>query len=85
MIEIPVLKITVIVKISELAKHYTPSLKRVKSDEKGKFVILAPLDLLPLTQSQKNEQINNLGVQRNMWFLFTTISDRPLMAHSYHL
>lgn len=44
MIEIPVLEITVIVKISELTKHYTPPLKALKSDEKGKFVILASLD-----------------------------------------
>lgn len=85
MIKIPVLKITVIVKISELAKHYTPPLKGLRSDEKGKFVILASLDLLLLVQSQKNEQRSNLGAQRNMWFLSTTISDRPLMACSYHL
>lgn len=49
MIEISVLKITVIVDNSELAKHDTPPLKGLKSDEKGKIVILASLDFFSVS------------------------------------
>lgn len=49
MIEISVLKITVIVENSELAKHDTPPLKGLKSDEKGKIVILASLDFFSVS------------------------------------
>lgn len=85
MIGVSALQITVIFKSSELAEQYTPPLKGLKSCEKGKIVFLASLDFLLIVQSWKNKQNSNLRAQRNMWFLSTTISDRPLMACSYHL